>query len=166
MIIREEKEADIPAISTVTRAAFTDHPISKNTEEFVIIALRKAGVLTISLVAEEDGAIVGHIAFSPVEISDGSTGWYGLGPISVLPELQRKGIGKALMHAGLARLQTLGAKGCILVGDPDYYQRFGFNSIPEITHEGVPQEFVLTLPFCPMMAQGEVKFHPSFFVTE
>lgn len=166
MIIREENEADILAIADVTRAAFTNHPISQNTEEFIINALRKAKVLTISLVAEDAGKIVGHIAFSPVEISDGSNGWYGLGPVSVLPELQRKGIGKALMQAGIARLQSLGAVGCILVGDPGYYQRFGFTSMPEITHEGVPQEFVLTLPFSPMAAQGEVKFHSSFFVTE
>ncbi len=76
--------------------------------------------------------VVGHIAFSPVTISDGSLGWYGLDPISVLPEFPRQGIGKSMMHEGLSSLKSLGAKGRILVGDPGYYERFGFRSIPDL----------------------------------
>ena len=71
-----------------------------------------------SLVAEVDGRVVGHIAFSPVAMSDGTNHWYGLGPVSVLPQCQRRGIGKALIQEGLARLKELGAKGCCLVGHP------------------------------------------------
>jgi putative acetyltransferase len=166
MIIREETESDVEVIADVTRAAFEHHPISNQTEQFIISALRAAHALTISLVAEVDGKVVGHIAFSPITIADGSKDWYGLGPISVLPEYQRRGLGKSLMQAGLSRLKALGAKGCVLVGDPNYYERFGFKSLPELTHEGVPQEFVLTLPFDGNTAQGVVVFHKSFSATE
>ncbi|MBU0908249.1 MAG: N-acetyltransferase, partial [Proteobacteria bacterium] len=132
MIIRPETPADIEAISTVTIAAFENHPISHQTEQFIITALRAAHALTLSLVAELDGQVVGHIAFSPVTISDGSQNWHGLGPISVLPEYQRQGIGKALMQEGLSRLKALGSNGCVLVGPPEYYHRFGFKNIPEL----------------------------------
>ena len=166
MFIRSETESDIQSISDVTKAAFENHPISHQTEHFIVNALRTAGVMTISLVAELDGQVVGHLALSPVSISDGSQGWYGLGPISVLPELQRQGIGKALMREGLSQLKALGASGCILVGDPNYYERFGFRSLPELTHEGIPQEYVLTLPFANNKAQGAVTFHKAFTATE
>lgn len=166
MIIRNETESDAEIITDVTKAAFENHPISNQTEQFIITALRAANALTVSLVAEVDGQLVGHIAFSPVTISDGSRDWYGLGPISVLPEYQRQGIGKSLMHEGLSRLKARGAKGCVLVGDPDYYERFGFRSLPELTHEGVPQENVLALPFGENEAKGVVVFHQSFSATE
>jgi putative acetyltransferase len=165
MIIRPETHADIEAIAQVTKAAFENHPISQQTEHFIIAALRAANALTISLVAEVDGRVVGHVALSPITISDGSEDWYGLGPISVLPEYQRRGIGKALMHEGLSRLKALGAKGCALVGDPDYYERFGFRSVPELTHEGVPQRNLLVLPFGESRPQGIVEFHPGFLAT-
>ncbi len=165
MIIRNEKDSDVEAIFDVTKAAFENHPISNHTEQFIIQALRAANALSISLVAELDGKVVGHIAFSPVTISDGSQQWYGLGPISVLPEYQKQGIGKALVHEGLSRLKDRAAKGCVLVGDPDYYEPFGFRSLPQLTHEGVPQENVLVLPFDENNARGVVVFHQSFSAT-
>ena len=118
IVIRNEIESDVQAISEITRAAFENHPYSHGTEEFIVTALRNANALTISLVAVAGERVVGHAAFSPVAISDGSPGWYGLGPISVLPELQRQGIGKSLMREGLSALNSLGAKGCVAVGDP------------------------------------------------
>ena len=75
MIIRKENNTDLEAITEVTIAAFENHPISRQTEHFIINALRSAGALALSLVAEIDGEIVGHIAFSPITISDGTTGW-------------------------------------------------------------------------------------------
>jgi len=165
MIIRNETESDISVISDVTKAAFESLAISNHTEQFIINALRAANALTISLVAEVDGEVVGHIAFSPVTISDGSQNWYGLGPISVLPECQRQGIGRSLMQEGLSRLKARGAEGCVLVGDPGYYERFGFRSVPELTHEGVPQENVLVLPFDGNKARGAVSFHQGFWAT-
>jgi putative acetyltransferase len=113
-LIRDERDSDAVAISDVTIAAFATMAISDHTEQFVIEALRKAKALTISLVAEIDGRIVGHIAFSPVEMSDGTLNWYALGPVSVHPDFQRTGIGKALISEGLSRLKSIGARGCCL----------------------------------------------------
>ena len=130
MIIRKETESDIEAIFQVTQAAFANHPYSHQTEPFIVNALRAAQALAISLVAEVDGKVVGHIAFSPVDIADGSPDWYGLGPISVLLALQKQGVGKPLMREGLALLKASGAQGCVLVGDPRNYERFGFRNLP------------------------------------
>ena len=123
--IRPETPSDEDAIEQVTRRAFLSHPYSHQTEQFIIRALRADHALSVSLVAEDAGRIVGHIAFSLVTIGDGVTGWYGLGPISVEPDLQRRGIGRALMERGLAELRKIGANGCVLVGDPAFYTRFG-----------------------------------------
>lgn len=162
--IRDESTADIAAITTVTIAAFATLEISNHTEQYIIAALREAGALTVSLVAEVDGRVVGHIAFSPVTISDGSPGWYGLGPVSVLPEYQRQGIGGALIREGISRLKNIGARGCCLVGHPGYYGRFGFRNSAELTLEGVPAEVFFALSLDGQMPQGLVGFHPAFMV--
>lgn len=162
IVIRSETKADVDVITEVTVAAFASMEISHHTEQFIIEALRSAGVLSLSLVAEVDGRVVGHIAFSPVAISDGTKDWYGLGPLSVLPEWQRSGIGKALMQEGLSRLKSLGAKGCCLVGHPGYYRKFGFDNIPELVHLGVPPEVFLALSFDGSTPQGIVAFHEAF----
>ena len=162
MIIRKETASDIEAITQVTIAAFRTLPISNHTEQFIIKDLRAAGALTISLVADIDGRVVGHVAFSPVVISDGTKDWYGLGPVSVLPEFQKQGIGKSLINEGMSLLKQSGGRGCALVGDPNYYKRFGFKNFPELVHEGIPQEFFLALPFTEKIPQGLVVFHKGF----
>ena len=162
MILRKETIADIEAITQVTIAAFKTLPISNQTEQFIINALRAADALTISLVAEIDGRIIGHIAFSPGTISDGSIGWYGLGPVSVLPDYQKQGIGKSLVNEGLSLLKDMGGQGCALVGDPNYYKRFDFKNIPDLIHEGIPPEVFLVLPFTAKVPQGVVVFHEGF----
>lgn len=165
-IIRNEAASDADAIAAITAAAFANHPHSRHTEQFIIHALRKAGALTVSLVAELDGEVVGHVAFSPVTVSDGSAGWYGLGPVSVRPDMQRRGIGKALIRQGLSFLRDRGAAGCVLVGNPDYYARFGFRHVPDLTYEGVPPQYFLALPFGELRAKGAVAFHPAFGAAE
>jgi putative acetyltransferase len=162
MIIRKETTLDIEAITQATIDAFKTLPISNHTEQFIIEALRAAGALTLSLVAEVDGRVVGHIAFSPVIISDGTKDWYGLGPVSVLPEYQRKGIGKALIQEGLSRLKDLDASGCCLVGHPEYYRKFGFENVAGLAVEGVPQEVFFALSFDGRLPQGNVMFHEGF----
>jgi putative acetyltransferase len=136
--------------------------VSNHTEQFIIEALRNAKALTVSLVADVDGRVVGHIAFSPVTISDGTQGWYGLGPISVIPEYQRKGIGQSLILEGITRLKNLNAKGCCLVGHPDYYKTLGFKNVSGLVHEGVPQEVFLVMSFDGQIPQGTVNFHDGF----
>lgn len=165
MLIRPETPADSEAITEITIAAFADHPFSQQTEQFIVLALRKAGALSLSLVAEDDGRVVGHVAFSPVSIAGQSCAWYGVGPVSVLPELQRQGIGQALMREGLRRLTAAGAKGCALVGPPEYYQRFGFRNFPQLVHEGIPQEYFLALPLGDEVPSGAVVFHEAFHAT-
>jgi putative acetyltransferase len=165
MIIREETASDADGIADVTIAAFRAHPHSSQTEQFIVRGLRAAGALAVSLVAEIGGQLVGHVAFSPVEMSDGTSGWYGLGPVSVLPEHQRQGIGRALISEGLSRLKDFGARGCVLVGDPGYYSRFGFSNYPALVHEGAPQEVFLALPFGGHVPRGRAIFHLAFRAT-
>lgn len=162
IIIRDETPSDAGSITEITAAAFETLEISSHTEQFVVAALRDAGALTRSLVAELDGRVIGHIAFSPVTLSDGTTDWYGLGPVSVLPAYQRQGIGQALIWEGLARLRASGARGCVLVGHPDYYPRFGFRNVPELVVEGVPPEAFFALSFDGHMPHGTVTFHSAF----
>jgi putative acetyltransferase len=162
IIIRNEIDADVDAIIEVTAAAFKTLEISNHTEQFIIEALRADSALTVSLIAEVDGHVVGHVAFSPVTISDGTQNWYGLGPVSVLPEHQRKGIGKSLILEGLSRLKGLNAKGCCLVGHPDYYRKLGFKNVSGLVHEGVPQQVFLAMSFDGQIPQGTVNFHDGF----
>ena len=163
MRIRPEAPGDEAAIGALTAAAFDGHPYSDCSEPLIVERLRHLGMLTLSLVAEDEGQIVGHIAFSPVTLSGGEGGWYGLGPISVAPDRQRSGIGSALVKAGLAELAARGAKGCALVGEPAYYNRFGFVVRPELQTAGVPPEYFLVLPLHGAPPSGMVAFHPAFF---
>jgi putative acetyltransferase len=162
VLIRNEKHDDFSAISDITVAAFKTMAISNHTEQFIIEALRADDALSVSLVAEIDGHVLGHVAFSPVTMSDGTESWYGLGPISVHPDFQRKGIGKALIQEGLSRLRSLEAKGCCLVGHPQYYRQFGFENAEGLIHEGIPQEAFFVLSFDGVIPQGQVMFHKAF----
>ena len=162
MLIREEREGDFAAIRLVLAAAFRDHPYSDQREHFLVDALRGAGALTVALVAEEDGEIVGHIAFSPIQIDGRLQGWYGLGPVAVHPHRQRAGIGQALVRAGLVRLANLRAGGCVLLGEPAYYGRFGFAVHPQLRLEGVPPEYFMALAFGSTYPSGAVTYHGAF----
>jgi len=163
MIVRPERDADIDAIRALTETAFRTAPHADGTEHLIVDRLRAAGALTLSLVAEADGVVVGHVAFSPVAISDGSAGWYGLGPISVDPARQGEGIGTRLVREGLERLKALGAAGCVLLGDPAYYARFGFEADPKLVLEGVPPEYFQRVAFSPVYGGGTVSYHPGFY---
>lgn len=162
LVIRPENKSDEDAIGEITRQAFAMHPYGSHTEHFIVGALRKANALAISLVAEESGQVAGHIAFSPVTISDGAPGWFGLGPVSVLPSAQKRGIGRALIERGLSLLHERGAAGCVLLGELSFYGRFGFANTPRLVLSGVPQEFFLALSFGSGCPQGEVTYHAAF----
>lgn len=166
MIIRPEVEADYPAIREILIAAFADHPYSHQTEHLIVEALRADRALTVGLVAEVDGKVVGHIAFSPVKIGGIDCRWFALGPVAVLPALQRQGIGRALVNEGLAAMRDRGAKGCVLVGDPAYYERLGFRHDPALSMEGVPPHCILCMPMAEEMPCGEISHHRAFFVGE
>ena len=166
MKIRPETPQDINAIEQVTIAAFDGKPYSDQTEHLIIKRLREAGAISLSLVAEVDGKIIGHVAFSPVTINGEDIGWYGIGPVSVLPELQRQGIGSKLIQKGLSLIREKGAKGCVLEGDPGYYQRFGFKTYPGLFYEGSPApEYFMAYPFYNEVPAGKVEFHKAFYAS-
>ncbi|NDW06133.1 GNAT family N-acetyltransferase [Jiella pacifica] len=162
-LIRPEEPGDEEAIRALTEAAFADAPHSDQTEGAIVDALRAAKALTLSLVAVDvEGSILGHVAFSPVSIESDEAGWYGLGPVSVWPQSQRRGVGTALVVEGLRRLERLGAKGCVLFGDPAFYTRFGFASDPALTYRGLPVQYVQRLVMAPPAPSGEITYHPAF----
>lgn len=160
--VRRERSGDIDAIGELIRAAFLGMPYAEGDEAELVEALRAQGALSVSLVAECEGRIVGQVAFSPARASRDTPGWYALGPLAVLPAHQRRGIGSALVRAGLDTISELGAEGCILVGDPAYYSRFGFSLSPESAPSGQPSEFFMVRLLRGQLPVGPIRFHEAF----
>lgn len=160
--IRAEQTEDEPAIFNLTTIAFETKAFSDGTEAQVIDDLRKEGDLTLSLVAIDGEQVVGHAAFSPVTIDGIEEGWFGLGPVSVDPAFQKTGIGTKIINAGLSILRSQGASGCILVGDPNYYGRFGFRSDGKLHYAGHEDRHVQWLSLGEASAEGHVKFSVAF----
>ncbi|WP_439816998.1 GNAT family N-acetyltransferase [Zavarzinia sp. CC-PAN008] len=160
--IRTERPEDAAAISALTSAAFLNAPHSSHQEAAVVEALRAGGALALSLVADVRGAVAGHIAFSPVTIDGRDIGWFGLGPVSVDPAHQQGGIGLALVRQGLDTLRRNGAQGCVVLGDPAYYGRFGFRAVRGLVLPGPPAAFFQALALGGPMAQGTVAYYPAF----
>ena len=162
MKIRPERPADVDAIRLVTTAAFETAPHSNGTEARIIEGLRAAGALIVSLVAVDEREIVGCVAFSPVTVASANGGWYGLGPVSVRPDRQRRGVGQSLIRAGIGQLMSLRAAGCVVLGDPGYYRRFGFESDPALTYGVGPSPYFQRLVLGGPPATGEVVYHSAF----
>ncbi len=162
MMIRPEIPEDEQAIARVTEDAFRNVDHSDRTEHLIVDRLRKAGALTVSLVAEDSEGIVGHIGFSPVKLTSGETGWFCLAPLSVTPGRQGQGVGSKLVREGLAALERLSASGCVVAGDPDYYGRFGFAPVEGLSGEGIPDEYFTVLCLHGATPSGIVGFHPGF----
>lgn len=118
--IREEGPDDVAAVRALNRRAF-----GQDLEGDIVDALRSNGASVLSLVATRNGQVVGHILYSPVSVGGDVTG-AALGPMSVLPEHQRQGIGSQLVETGNRRLKEAGCPFILLVGHPDFYPRFGF----------------------------------------
>lgn len=122
MRIRAETEADRAAVRAVNEAAF-----ETPAEADLVEALHGKDMSLVSLVAEVDGKVVGHILFSPVSLTEHAhLNVMGLAPMAVAPDYQRKGIGSALVRQGLTRCKDLGCCAVVVVGHPEYYPRFGF----------------------------------------
>ncbi len=161
MHIRNEAPADATAIAALTTEAFAGARFSTGAEARIVERLREHGALTISLVAEDEGRIVGHAAFSPVEIDGAEGAWFGLGPVAVAPSSQGRGIGRALIDQGLSRLREAGAHGCVVLGDPAYYGRFGFTHDTKLLYGQTGKHFQRLILRGGQPA-GEVRFHPAF----
>jgi putative acetyltransferase len=132
MIVRTEEPEDAAEVFAVNRACFpTDG------EARLVDALRSSGQLSLSLVAEVDGEVVGHVAFSPVTVMAGEAG-VGLGPVAVVEEHRRKGYAARLIGSGLAECRAARFGWAVVLGDPAYYSRFGFRPAREF---GLSDEF-------------------------
>jgi predicted N-acetyltransferase YhbS len=164
VIIRDEQPEDAAPISALVREAFESAEHSSGTEGKIVDALREAKALSVSLVAVERGDVVGYVAISPVSMS-GAQGWHGLGPVAVSPDQQRKGIGSALIWEALARLRAIGAAGCVVLGEPAFYGKFGFSSDPRISCAGLPPPYFQALHFRAQRSEGSVTYHPAFDVS-
>ena len=162
MEIRPERPGDEDAIAKVIEAAFALAEHRDGTEPQIVENLRNAGALTLSIVAVEHGSVVGHVAFSPVTIDGEDLGWFGLGPVAILPDQQGNGFGSALVREGLTRLQNAGAAGCVLVGEPAYYGRFGFAADEGLAFPGLPPEYFQVQSFGGELPTGTVAYHPAF----
>jgi putative acetyltransferase len=161
--IRPEQAADQAVIYDITRSAFAHMPYAGGDEEDLVNRLRDGGALALSLVALQGEEVVGHIAFSSAFAGDGSAGWYALGPVSVLPDRQSQGIGGHLIMAGISRLIELGAAGCILTGNPNYYVRFGFQAFPDLAPTCEPAQYFMILPLATRKPVSRMAFHPLFY---
>ena len=133
MILRSEESADISKIRRVNKEAF-----ETKTEADLVDALREDGAVVISLVAIDEGEIIGHILFTNVSLEGFDIPIIGIGPMAVLPEHQRKGIGTQLMKAGLEECKSKDYEAVVVLGYPDYYTRFGFS--PSIEY-GIKSEY-------------------------
>lgn len=161
--VRRETDADIPAIEEIITSAFAGVEHSDQSEADIVRKLRDADALSVSLVAVVDGQIVGHVAVSPVTIEDGTGGWFGIGPIAVEPDVQGKGIGSLLMVWALAALDRGDAGGVVVLGDPAFYQRFGFVQTELLTYPGPPPEYFRARKITDTrFPSGEVRYHPAF----
>jgi putative acetyltransferase len=118
--IREERSGDVAAIRDLNRRAF-----GQGQEGSIVDALRSNGAVVLSLVATLNGRVVGHIMYSPLSVGNEVTG-AALGPMAVLPEYQRQGIGSQLVEAGNRKLKDAGCPFVIVLGHANYYPRFGF----------------------------------------
>jgi len=164
IIVRNERPEDVDHIRDLTEMAFRDRRYSCKREHFLIDDLRAANALTVSLVALTESTIIGHVALSPVSMTGASGPWFGLGPISVLPAWQRKGVGTAMMKEALSRLTQQQAAGCILVGDPRFYKRFSFAHDSSIIAENEPLEYTMILRLSVNSDHGIARFHDAFTV--
>lgn len=161
--IRLEQAGDEAAIYKVTADAFRGLSYAGGNEQDLVNRLRELGQLTLSLVAMDKDRLVGQVTFSPVTLSDGSEPWFGLGPVSVTPEYQNQGIGSQLIRSGLISISARGALGCVLTGNPAYYQRFGFELAPKNVPKNEPPAFFQLKLLNATKAEGAFSFHSAFY---
>ena len=162
VLLRPERPEDHAVLGGLITSAFAGKPYAEGDEAELLVALRKADALALSLVAERNGVVVGQVAFSPARAPGGDARWYALGPVAVLPAHQGQGVGSRLIRAGLEALTARGADGCILVGDPAYYVRFGFVLAPENAPAGQPADHFMVKVLGGRRPEGPISFHEAF----
>jgi putative acetyltransferase len=164
MIIREERQGDAERIREVNLAAF-----ETSTEADLVDALRRQATPLVSLVAEDDANVIGHIVFSPVTLaSDPGLILMGLAPMAVVPSRQRQGVGSTLVREGLERCRRLDVAAVVVLGYPEYYPRFGF--VPAVrlslrSEYDVPEEVFMVRELRDGVFRGlsgTIRYHPVF----
>lgn len=159
---REERSGDAQAIHDLTAAAFAGKAYADGNEQELPARLNADGDMILSMVAEEDGEILGHVAASPARVG-AAEGWVAIGPLSVLPGRQGKGIGTELLRRALALLATRHrAPGAVLIGDPAFYARLGFVADCGLTWRDMPATYIQRLVLNGPPAAGEITFAPAF----
>lgn len=163
LTIRPEQPADRVAIYGVTKRAFATQPHADGDEQDLVDRLRERGELVLSLVAEmPDAGVVGHIGFSPVTIDGADCGWFQLAPVSVEPAFHHRGIGSALIETGVAELRARGVRGIGVVGNPAYYERFGFAVVDGLGPDGPEVVYFRAMAFGGNPPAGVVRYASSF----
>lgn len=164
MLIRAEKAGDRDAVYAVNVSAFETPSEAK-----LVDTLREQAQPVVSLVAEDNGEVIGHIMFSPVSLSGyPNLKVMGLAPMAVAPRQQRRGIGSTLVRAGLDQCRQLGFAAVVVLGHPEYYSRFGFSTASQFGIDceyEVPDEVFMALELEPDALSGKtgrVKYHAAF----
>jgi putative acetyltransferase len=160
--IRPERANDERATSALITRAFAGAAHASGEEAAIVDRLRRDGDLAAAFVAVDGESIVGLVAFSPVLIDGAECSWFGLGPVGVAPERQRAGVGRALIEHGLAHLTAQGAQGCVVLGDPAYYCRFGFGPDRALVYPAAPAEYFQRIVFGGEAHRGIVSYAPAF----
>lgn len=160
LICRTERPGDGDEIDEVVYTAF-----GREDEADLVWDLREQGAISLSQVAEYEGAIIGHLALSPVLINGEDIGWLGLAPVSVWPDCQRQGVATAMIQAALDSANELDWAGVVLLGDPNFYRRFGFKPARELgltcSYPNADDVF-MALALKRPAPSGLVTYHPAF----
>lgn len=163
LAIRDEAPEDRGTIHGLIKRAFTSQPHADGNEQDLVDLLRERGELVLSLVATLPGkGVVGHIGFSPVTIDGADCRWCQMAPVSVEPALHRLGVGSALIRAGIERLDAAGARGIGVVGDPAYYERFGFSRLDGLSPDGPEAVFFRAMVLREPMPRGVMRYASAF----
>jgi putative acetyltransferase len=168
IVVRDEEPRDFALVYEVQCAAF-----ARSSEAELVAALRAAAAPRLSLVAELGGRVAGHVFFSPVSIDSPlrTPPVAGLAPLGVAPQQQGRGVGGALVRAGLSRCAALGFRAVFLVGSPRYYARFGFALAAPRGFRYRSERFDPVLQLCELEpgalegCSGEIHYHPAFAAT-
>lgn len=161
--VREADHGDEAFIEVVVERAFAKEALASGREAEIVRELRAKRRVRMIMVAEDGpGQLVGVLVLSPVRMENQATGWFGLGPVAVVPEWQRRGVGSAMIGATMATLHMEHANGCVVLGEPKFYERFGFRRLPNLTLPGTPEGYFLALPFDGTTPEGRVRYHAAF----
>ena len=165
MNIRKFKNNDLEPVKSLLLKAFHNHPHGNPetgvVEHFIVEKLVQDNADICSMVACDNDEIIGFITYSQVKINESDLNWVGLGPVAVLPEYQKQGVGKTLIEETLNSVKDK-FNGCVVMGDPQYYMNFGFEVIEGLFFDGVPQEYFLSKVFKDNAPLGNVQYNKAF----